>query len=80
MRFLKLVGFLLSEILNLTKDLSTKRFNAKLSGNMVIKISTHVGSTTFVPHFTTFECSAFSSVTRRVESYGKHFEVCTGLL
>ncbi len=37
-----------------------------------VKISTHVGSITFVPYFTTGSYSAISNVTERVEPYGKH--------
>ena len=39
-----------------------------------IEIPTHVGSTTFVPHFTIVECNAISNVAGRVEPYGEHFE------
>jgi hypothetical protein len=39
-----------------------------------VKISTHVGSTTFVPHFTIVERNAFSNLAERVEPYGEHFE------
>jgi hypothetical protein len=39
-----------------------------------VKISTYVGSTTFVPHFTIVECNAFSNVAERVEPYGEHFD------
>jgi hypothetical protein len=38
-----------------------------------LKISTHVGLTTFFPHFTTVVCNAFSNVAER-EPYGEHFE------
>ena len=39
-----------------------------------VKISTQVGSTTFVPHFTIVECKTSSNVAERVEPYGGHFE------
>ncbi len=39
-----------------------------------VEISNHTGSTTFIPHFTTGECSAFSNVARRVEPYREHLE------
>lgn len=45
-----------------------------INNEKYVKISTHLGSTTFVPHFTTVECNAFSNATESVELYGEHFE------
>ncbi len=39
-----------------------------------IEISTHMGSLTFIRHFTTGKYSAFSNVAQRVELYREHFE------